>query len=441
MTRKPVSPEQIVVADLSNWHYRPLRGQVAVDPQLGRIVFPPRELPKKGIWVSYHYGFSADIGGGEYARMLSQPDNYSLYRVGEGKTYENINSALKQWKDNNPENAVIEIAASGVYVEPVNIELSGNQSLQIRAASGVRPVIRLLDWLTDRPDSLFVKGNSGSRFTIDGVMVAGRGVQVQGDLASFCIRHSTLVPGWSLHPDCEPQRPAEPSLELVNTDACVIIEHSIIGSIQVNQDEVRTDPVQIHISDSILDATSKEREAVGAPGCPVAHAVLKIIRCTIFGQVQTHAIELAENSIFMGLIKVARRQVGCMRFCYVTPGSRTPRRYNCQPDLVKKQVDIRFEEERNTKEEKDRMTEEERDRLIETEPLRVKPGFNSSRYGTPTYCQLADHCAEEIKRGADDQSEMGVFHDLYQPQKTANLEARLEEYTPAGMDAGIIFTS
>jgi hypothetical protein len=72
------------------------------------------------------------------------------------------------------------------------------------------------------------------------------------------------------------------------------------------------------------------------------------------------------------------------------------------------------------------------------ERLRVKPQFNSERYGTPMYCQLADTCADEIKRGADDESEMGAFHDLFQPQREANLLARLEEYTPAGMDVGII---
>ena len=64
-----------------------------------------------------------------------------------------------------------------------------------------------------------------------------------------------------------------------------------------------------------------------------------------------------------------------------------------------------------------------------------------SRYGTPTYCQLADSCADEIKRGTDDESEMGVFHDLFQPQRAANLRARLDEYTPAGMDAGIIYAN
>ena len=83
----------------------------------------------------------------------------------------------------------------------------------------------------------------------------------------------------------------------------------------------------------------------------------------------------------------------------------------------------------------------ERESAIAREQLRVRPQFNSIRYGTPTYCQLAGTCAEGIKRGADDESEMGVFHDLYQPQRTANLRARLEEYTPSGMDAGIIFAS
>ena len=34
---------------------------------------------------------------------------------------------------------------------------------------------------------------------------------------------------------------------------------------------------------------------------------------------------------------------------------------------------------------------------------------------------------------------MGVFHDLYESQREANLRARLEEFTPAGVDAGLIF--
>jgi hypothetical protein len=36
---------------------------------------------------------------------------------------------------------------------------------------------------------------------------------------------------------------------------------------------------------------------------------------------------------------------------------------------------------------------------------------------------------------------MGAFHDLFQPQRAANLRARVDEFMPAGMDAGIIFAN
>ena len=71
----------------------------------------------------------------------------------------------------------------------------------------------------------------------------------------------------------------------------------------------------------------------------------------------------------------------------------------------------------------------------------MQPQFNSVRYGNSTYCQLAHSCANEIKRGASDESEMGAFHDLFQPQREANLRARLDEFMPAGMEAAIIFAS
>ena len=160
------------------------------------------------------------------------------------------------------------------------------------------------------------------------------------------------------------------------------------------------------MSDSILDATGLERKAIGSPDCSVAHICLNMQRTTVFGQVQVHALELGEDSILMGQVFVARRQIGCVRFCYVAPDSRTPRRFECQPP----QGDIY-----------------------------PAPLFNSSRYGEPTYAQLSIDCPVEIAAGASDQSEMGAFHDLYQPQRIALLRARLEESVPAGMEAGIVF--
>ena len=471
--RRALLPEQIIPADLSDWAYLPRRGTVAVDPVLGRIAFPPRLWPKSGVWVNYHYGFSTEMGGGEYARTLSQPSQFTHYPVGEQEKFNTINAALQQWQQDAKKHAVVEIMDSGVYVEPINIEFNnGQQSLQLRAANRKRPVIRLLDWQTDRPDSMTITGSAGSRFTLDGILVTGRGLHVAGELAELTLRHSTLVPGWTLGGDCEPHRATEPSLEIFAADVCVKIEHSILGAIQVdpaiavpvdspNQSddedegtnenvqpphcqrpggEVRLDPIRICISDTILDATDPELEVLGMPGCPVAHATLTIVRSTVFGEIQTHAIELAENCIFNGRIIVARRQQGCLRFSYVTPASRTPRRYRCQPDLVDQVVEsaIRKQAVDNNR---PSPTIAELESAKQSERLRVRPQFNSVRYGTPGYCQLSDSCAKEIKTGADDESEMGSFHDLFQPQRHANLTARLEEYTPAGADAGIIHAS
>ncbi len=456
VTLRPVPVEDIVVADLSAWNYFPAAGKVAVDPAQGRIAFPSRQPPKQGVWVSYHYGFSTSMGGGEYQRNLHQPHDSKIYSVGQGHKLDTINAALKQWRKDGAQHAVIEITDNRVYVEPVNINFADSQSsLQLRAANKKRPVIRLLDWQTDKADALVISGCDQNSFSLDGLLIAGRGIQVTGEMVALTICHSTLVPGWSLDDHCEPKRPAEPSIEVYSPKVCLVIKHSIVGSIQLDPSiaivevkqepklrlkdedcdedgvdyddadyeeepvtEIRLDPIRICISDSILDATGERMEAIGAPGCLVAHARLTIKRSTVIGQVQVDSIQLAENSIFNGRVLSARTQMGCVRFCYVTPGSRTPRRYNCQPDLVIKGLSSQ---------------------VRELELKRVKPVFNSLRYGNPDYCQISFCCAKEISQGADDESEMGVFHDLYQPQRLANLNVRLNEYVPAGTDVGIIF--
>jgi hypothetical protein len=425
-----VPPERIVPADLSGWRYRPRRGTVAVDPELGRIAFPPGELPRRGVWVSYHYGFSADLGGGEYARPAAVPPGAAHYRVGKREPLERINDALARWQQERPERAVIEVVDSGVYVEQLHVELAAGQRLELRAADRRRPVLRLLDWQTSLPDALSVTSEEGGCFVLDGFLVTGRGVQVGGAVEGLVIRHTTLVPGWTLGPDCAPQRPNEPSIILDRTRACVLVDRSIVGSIQANQDEVASDPLALEVRDSIVDATSPEREAIGAPGWPFAHVTLTVRRSTIVGEVAVHALALAEDTIFAGTVHVARRQVGCVRFCSLARPCRTPRRFNCQPDLVEQALRERVED--------GLLAPAALPGALERERRRVRPVFASLRYGTPAYGRLADHCAVEIREGASDGSEMGAFHDLYEPQRGAALRARLAESTPAGFEPGTI---
>jgi hypothetical protein len=63
------------------------------------------------------------------------------------------------------------------------------------------------------------------------------------------------------------------------------------------------------------------------------------------------------------------------------------------------------------------------------------------QYGHPAYAQLSLNCAEEIRTGAEDSSEMGVFSHLKQPQREANLRASLNEYLRFGLEAGIFYVS
>ena len=70
--------------------------------------------------------------------------------------------------------------------------------------------------------------------------------------------------------------------------------------------------------------------------------------------------------------------------------------------------------------------------------LRANPSFVAMRYGMPDYLRLHACCAEEIRRGADDASEMGVYHDLFEPQRIALLEARLSDSVPAGIDSSVL---
>lgn len=449
----PVPIERLIPADLSNWKGLVPRGSVAVDPECGRLMFPANQRPKRGAWVSYCYGFAADLGGGEYARKVSELENATRYIVHANLPgndpqqtwpagqFGSIADALAAWtkaKANVPEGQpplralIIELAESGVYEGSIDIQLGAGEAIQLRAAERTRPVLRLLDIRASQPDAFSVRGGPGSRLLLDGLLITGRGIDVQGnsddeantvareDLCELQIRHCTLVPGWALHCNCDPKRPGEPSITLDSSRAALRIEHSIVGAIAVISPPRRGEPPQLTLCDSILDATGVQRIALGAPDEAVAYVEASFRRCTVIGEVQAHSVLLAEDSIFTSPLRVLRRQRGCVRFCYVPVGSRTPRRFHCQPDLA---LDAADQDHR------------------ESEQQRVAVQFCSLRYTAPDYARVADGCCEEIRSGASDHAQMGVYHDLYEPQREANLAVRLNEYTPAGIDAGILFAS
>ena len=94
-----------------------------------------------------------------------------------------------------------------------------------------------------------------------------------------------------------------------------------------------------------------------------------------------------------------------MRFSYLPPGAFVPRQFECVPkgDGV------------------------------------LRPLFYSLRYGEPGYAKLLPCTDDAIRRGADDGGEMGAFHFVLAPLREIDLQVRLLEYLPVGMEVGIFY--
>jgi hypothetical protein len=439
-----VTAAQVIPADLSDWAYKVPRDHVAVDPSLGRIAFNPSQAPRQEVRVSYGYGFAADLGGGQYAREdAPMPREFLTLRVWSREDRPNgkddfgsIRAALAEYrlrrqaadgKTRPPSALRIELMESGIYAGRFDVEARKGETIAIVAAPMTRPVIWLPDESSGRVDAIDIRGAAHSRVVLEGLLIAGRAVEA-GELrqerseegegaqtAGFCellIRHSTLVPGSSLQPNCEPRRPAEPSLVLRDTGVHLRVESSIVGAIVVISEEARGTHGRISICDSAVDATSETRAAIGAPGGRLARTELSVWRSTLIGTVGVHELRSAEDSIFDGIVTVARRQTGCLRFCYLRSPSRTPRRYRCQPPGD-----------------------------AEAGNQGVAPRFASLRYGTSNYLRLLDGVSPLIASGAHDGAEMGMYHDLFEPQRLTLLRDRLQEFVPASGNAAVIFVT
>ncbi len=187
-----------------------------------------------------------------------------------------------------------------------------------------------------------------------------------------------------------------------NDDLQVFINRSIIGRIRLAKSQAK-----IKIMDSIVDG----------PGSLNAITCYKALieNSTIFGKSNITILELASNSIFTDIVYTLRRQLGCVRFCYIPKGSQTPRQYGCQPDF-------RIDSSESPK------------KTI----LDISPQFTSTRFGDPGYAQLHKNVSKEIFEGADNTSEMGVFNHLYQPQRINNMKTIInKEYLRFGLEAGV----
>jgi hypothetical protein len=410
-----IPSDQIQICNLSNWslpsavkQYRvdPLDPnsstvglpiQAAVDPELGRIAFPAGvNLTEVSVEVDYSYGFSGDYGAGEYARVIASP-----VAVHASRTAGSIAAAVGAL---GAASGVIQVNDSATYGGAVSIPLVAGQRITIQGEDRTRPVV-------DAPVQI-ATADQGA-VVLDGLLISG-GVTITGtNNCSITLRRCTVLAA-----------AGTPAVLWSSTGGGeLVLDHSLCAALQID------DEVDVTISDSLIDTGSFNGMALSKSATEACGAV-SILRTTVIGRVNAREAGLIENSILTGRVLTQRRQSGCVRFSYLPVTSQVPPRYECQPDLAIAQALASAAKP---------LSAAKQAELTDGAVTAIQPIFTERQYDKAAWAQLHPLCPIEIRAGADDGAEMGVFHDLYQPQRESNLHARLDEYLRLGLEAGIIY--
>lgn len=480
-------PEELVICHLDPWHPAPMElsysqltpgdpGTIqtetrpikaAVDPLNGRLVVSDPAAVKK-VLVSYSYAFGGDVGGGPYNRRASMEEAIkrpviwqvgvsTLYEKVAGETiYKNLADAVDDWNAQPPGTAgMITIMDNSSYHQSLTgthkIDIPEGSHLIIAAANWPKQEVedgvpgqkkRALGRFSAKDVRPHIAGNisvkgtaspltkSGGTLVLNGLLIDGKVTVLAGNLGDLHLVHCTLVPGKGGVLD-EPPGPTKGSL-VVNGQN----EH-----LDIHMERCITGP--IHILPAVSGLTVKESivDNGSNPANDTFWALLanetpiQLVNVTVMGSLDARSVQ-AENSIFTGLLKIQRRQTGCVRFSFVPPGSVTPRLFRCQP-----QLEIEIQTQQAQKHSETMLTPGDKNSIKQDVVEHVFPSFTSRSFGSPAFGQLSRHCHAALKTGADDGAEMGVFYILKQPQREANLRNTIDEYLPFGMNAGLFFVT
>jgi hypothetical protein len=384
--------------------------QVMVDPINGRLrvyrktagAIEPYSPPN--VFVRYAYGALADVGAGTYdrsdlheqalasdlwTRSTARDVQFAVPSSEAASIVEALTDVEDEWNavpSAAGATATISIGDCDRYANDLAIEVpeatrlvlvaahwrgrvlpSGEQLAPVAgvyAADGLRP--HVLGTLT-------ISGGAGASVVLDGLILEGDLVVEPGALGSLTLAHMTIT-GRVLVAD------ADAALQ-------VRVLRSVLGGVDLGARA----PL-ITVADSVLDASPALRG-------PAAHASFE--GTTVRGDVEVRSLD-ASSCILDGRVSVEHRQIGCLRFSYAGPGSRTPRRYRCVP------------------------------------PGGPAPVYLSTDAASPGYLGLAGSCSPLIATGGEGESEMGVHHHLKRPLRIRAAQRQLDPYLPVGSQLGIL---
>jgi hypothetical protein len=432
-----VPPADLRVCDLSDvpggggaWAHEPPPGAVAIDPVLGRVFLGTATAVGERLLATSCHGQAVPLGAGAGTRVARAGPSPRRSAAG-GET-------LQPHLDAVAAGGTVEIADSDRYEGAVTITVNAaapgtaESAAWLVAAEGARPSIVL-------PGALALVMAPRTTVVLDGLLVSGGPLVLDevGDTEprTIILRNCTLVPGNERTAAGGPAHADRASLIVLDPFARVVLERCVLGPI------VAVEGSHIEATDSIVDASG--RGAVAVCGRAASGGALRAVASPTDmlvgdGSAPAGEVDLRETTVIGGVhatvldasnaildatlppgdprpaaVLARRRQAGCVRFTYLPEGSRTGRRFRCAPD-----PDAPAAVRRAT-----------------------APRFTSMRFGDPAYLQLATATPDAIRRGADDESEMGATHLLFTPQRETNLLLRLDEYLRFGLEAGYFYAS
>jgi hypothetical protein len=387
-----------------NFPQGPAACLVGIDPVLGRLVLPAGRAFAK-VEVASAYAFPGDVGGGPYDRRgpaaaagqadaagLLNPADFQTVLTVPG-THPTLAAALAAVITGK--RTLIRLLDDSTQAVSPTLNLPGTL-LAVEAANRRRPV-----WVGD----IDLQGDAQTRLVLSGLLIDGA-LRLKGPLRSVEVRHCSLVParGGVAHTG------SGPGLSLSFT-------HSLVGAVRA-----AAGLAGVSADTCVFDAAG----AVQPVAIKLPDTTLTLNCCTVLGTVAAGELA-AGHTVFDRRVLIQHRQTGCVRFCWVpldNPSGtkaalpQTPRRYRCQPDGVQHGMPAA---------------------VAAAETLRVTPVFDSTTFGQAAYARLRSTTASEIRSGAENGAEMGVWNFLAQPQREANLRQMLDEYLRFGLEAGAIF--
>ena len=332
--------------------------------------------PPENVRVTFHYGFSMAMGGGEYERRKSFLLTGSATTVTQGQSLQAAIDAVAG-------GGIVEIGDSGRYQETIAIKVGADKIVELRAANEHRPALILVG-------NLDIELNPGAELTLNGLLIAGGRLRISSVSGTeekppvLRLRHCTLVPGVALTRAGEPVAPNQPSLVVEpSAEATIEIDSCIVGALRSGRG------VTVKLTNSIVDATAADHVAFADGDDTSAGGILSVVNSTVIGRVHTARLDLASNAIFLARpgtgstwthpVISDQNQQGCVRFSVLPLNSIVPRRYRCQPDLAVTAALTVADVPKGS------LSNAKRQAITLATQARLRPAFTTLRYGQPGY--------------------------------------------------------